>query len=187
DLLRLQSTVGSEVHHHFSENDAQTALLGRFETDLAAVFVDGRINHRRCRAVPCQLVKKERCLPARPRTGKLALDRENIFSQPGEKLALATGHGRILRQVGVAVDQPGKNGSGLALDPMQPRSAWPFPQIIVSADFGDLAVSNDYGAVAVAAERTVSRRVDKISPDSERVGRHSGMSLASARAISAEK
>src|SRR5204863_3233957 len=83
--------------------------------------------------------------------------------------------------------QPGKNSGCPAVGPMQPRSARAFPQIIIRADFGDLAVGNDDGAIAMAAERTVSGRVDKTSPDCERVGRHSGTSLVWARVISAGK
>src|SRR5205823_7113609 len=48
-------------------------------------------------------------------------------------------------------------------------------------------IGDDDGAIGMTTERSVGRRVDQISPDSEWIGRHGGRSLASTRAITGGK
>ena len=65
----MELAIRPKVHHHFAQNHAQTALLRRFEADIATVFVNGCVNHRGRRAIACQLMKEERRLFPRSRTG----------------------------------------------------------------------------------------------------------------------
>ena len=89
----MELAVGPKVHHHLAQDHAQAALLRRFEADIAAVLVNGGVNHRGGRAVPGQLVKKERRFLPRFRAGEFALDRKNVLAQPGQQLAFASGDG----------------------------------------------------------------------------------------------
>ena len=109
DFLGLELAVGPKVHHHFAQDHAQPALRRRFEANVATVLVNGCIDHRGRRAAPGQFLEEKRCFLPRFGPGEFALDRKNVLAQPGQQLAFASGDGRVLGQVGVAIDQPGEN------------------------------------------------------------------------------
>ena len=170
DLLRLQLSIRPEIHHHFAEDYAETALFRRFEPNLATLFVDGGVNHRGGGPVARQFMKEKGRFQPGFRSGEVALDRKDIFAEPGQELALAARHGGILGKMRVTIDQPRKNDGRSAIEPSDRRGALAFSQIIVGPGLGDPAVRDDYRAVAVAAQGSVSRRVDQEPADADGIG-----------------
>jgi hypothetical protein len=94
-----------------------------------------------------------------------------------------------LWEVRVAIDQSGKNGDHFVVEPADGCGARSFSQIVIGADFRDPAIGDDDGAIAVAAERTVSGRVNQEPADSEGIGLgfHGSVILAELTANRARK
>ena len=105
--------------------------------------------------------KKLRRFFARFRSGKIAFDRKNMLAQPGKKFALAARDGGILRQVRVAIDQPGKNRDRAAIDPINRLRLRHSAQIVVIARGEDPAIFDDDGAITPAAQGAEIRGVNE--------------------------
>ena len=69
-------------------------------------------------------------------------------------------------------DCAGKNRDGTAIDPVDRLGALAFAKVIVIADLRDFAIGHDEGAIAVAAERSVGRRIDQEPAKTKRAGLH---------------
>ena len=116
-LFRLELAIRAEIHHRLAQDNAQSALLGGFEPDFATVFENRRIDHRGGGAMAGKLVEKLRRLSPRLWPSELAFDGKNVLAQPRKQFALASGDGGILRQMCMAIDEPGENGHRPPLDP----------------------------------------------------------------------
>jgi hypothetical protein len=139
------------------------------KADVAAVLVDGGVNHRCRGAVPRQLVEELGRFFARFRAGEFPLDGEDIFAEPREQLGLAARDGGVLRQVGVTIDQARENGDAAAVAPLRLYAALGAPQRIVVADRCDPSALDNDRAVAPGAEGAEFRGVDDEPADAKQV------------------
>jgi hypothetical protein len=170
DFFGLELAVGPEIHHHLAHNHAQTTSLRRFEANVATILVNGRVNHRGRRAVSRQFVEEERRFLPRFRTGEFAFQWENILAPPRQQLAFAPRHGRILGNVGVAIDQAREDHDRSAIAPAHGDGPGPFAQVVVIADLREAAVLYDDGAITPAAKGAIFRGVNQEPADSKRAG-----------------
>ena len=83
-----------------------------------------------------------------------------MLPEPGQKLAFAAGHRRVLRQVGMAVDQPRKNRDRTVIYPANAFGTVASPEVVVLADRGNFSVLDNDAAPFAAPEGAEFRRVD---------------------------
>ena len=170
DLRRLEVSVAAHVHHHFPHDDAQPAGCGGVKSGLARVLEDRGIEHRGGRAVAREFRKKRACFAAAFRAGEFALQWENVLPQPGEQVAAAARDRRVLRDVGVEVDEAGENRRAWRVPPAHGLLARLAGKRGVVADLGDESAVDDQCAVAPRAEAAKLGGIDEKTADAEQRG-----------------
>ena len=115
----------------------------------------------------CEFVEELRRLGTRFRSGELAFHREDVLAQPGEQFALASRDGRILRQMGMAIDKPGEDRHRAVIDPADWFRPLQPAKIIIIACFGDAAVLDNERAATLAVEGAKFRCIDQETADAK--------------------
>ena len=183
DFFGLEGAVAGGVDHGLAHDDAQPGLLGGGEGGVAGVFVDAGVEEGGGGAVAGEFGEEGGGLFAAFGAGEVALQGEDVFAQPGEEVAFGAGDGGVLGEVGVKVDEAGQDEPLGVVDPPEGLGARFFAHGFVVADFGDVALIEDEGAVAPDADFAVFRRVDQASPDADEFGVHRGDDLCPGRGV----
>src|SRR5439155_4102310 len=83
--------------------------------------------------------------------------------------ALAARDGGILREMGMAIDQPRENRDRPAIDPSDGLGPLHSAQVVVVTHFGDPSVLDDERSGGVPAQRAKLRRIDEKTADAEQI------------------
>ena len=92
-----------------------------------------------------------------------------MLAQPGEQFALASRDGRILRQMGMAIDKPGEDRHRAVIDPADWFRPLQPAKIIIIARCGDSSVFDDDGPISPAAQIAKFRRIDQETANAKQV------------------
>src|ERR1041385_2303839 len=112
-------------------------------------------------------MEKLRRLGTRFRAGELAFHRENVLTQPWKQFTLTSRDGRILRQMRMAIDEPGENCHWAAIQPANWFWTLHPAKVIIIARFGDTPIFDNDGAATSAAEGAKFRCINQETADAE--------------------